>query len=184
MVVDRVGQKPSPGRKAVTQTQLKAMLHYDSATGKFFWRVARPPKIRIGDRAGCVICNRYWGIRIDNKRYYAHRLAFLYIHGRFPNGQLDHKDRDRANNRIENLREATTSQNIMNAKLHKDSYTKFKGVHQDKKRNKYGSRIIFKRKTTWLGYYESARTAALVYDYAATRVFGEFALTNKMLGLL
>jgi hypothetical protein len=125
----------------------------------------------------------YWVIWVDNKRYRAHRLAWLYEFGRFPVGDLDHKNHNRSDNRIVNLREATQPQNSANATLPRTNSTGFKGVYFKNKLNKFCASIGFRGKTTHLRYCETAEEAARVYDYVARRVFGEFAMTNRMLGL-
>jgi hypothetical protein len=174
----------SQKKEALTQTRLQELLDYDPATGFFTWRVARQ-RIQIGARAECACRpDGYYHIRADGKLYLSHRLAWLYTYGRFPAGRLDHKDRDRENNRIKNLREVTPPQNNMNVGLRQNNRSGYKGVYWNKSRNKFSAQIGFRRKLAHIGYFETARMAALAYDYCARRVFGEFALTNRMLGLL
>ena len=134
--------------------------------------------------AGGDSSNGYWYIRIDGKGYLGHRLAWLYMHGHFPDGMLDHKNHNRSSCRIADLRKATQSQNAANTNLRATSTSGFKGVCWHKKHNKYRAQIGFRGKVVELGFYNTAREAARAYDYVAARVFGEFALTNKQLGLL
>lgn len=171
-------------KETLTQSQLKELIEFNSQTGEFTWRVASPPHAQIGDRAGCFDSKGYWKIGVDGKVYLAHRLAFLYVYGRWPDGPLDHKNRNPASCQITDLREATPGQNSANKKLSRANTSGFKGVSINRKRNKYKTTIGFRRKHTHLGYYNTAREAALAYDYVATRVFGVFALTNRALGLL
>lgn len=97
---------------------------------------------------------------------------------------VDHKDGNGLNNRRYNLRKANCEQNLRNVPSHKDSTSKFKGVSFDKSRNKWMCQILAPgRKHLHLGRYINELDAAKVYDDAALKYFGEFARTNKMMGL-
>lgn len=104
----------------LTLERLKELLTYDRSTGEFYWRDDRGPLAPKGSRAGTLNVGPMQGyvrICIDGKIYSAARLVWLYHHGSWPAHQVDHKDRDRANNRLENLREATPKQNMRNSSL-------------------------------------------------------------------
>ena len=103
------------------------------------------------------------------------------MHGHFPDGLLDYKTRNPSSCRIADLRKATHSQNAANTNLRATSTSGFKGVCWHKKHNKYRARIGFRGKVVELGFIRQEKPRA--YDYVAARVFGEFALTNKSLGL-
>jgi hypothetical protein len=168
----------------LTQARLKELLHYEPETGEFFWRTrsgTRGPDL-AGRRAGCITSNGYWYICIDGKIYSGHRLAWLYVHGYFPK-ELDHINRIRSDCRIVNLREATRSQTRMNSGVRQNNPSGFKGVLWLKE-CKYRAQIGFRGKIVNPGQYKTAREAARAYDYVFVRVFGEFARTNKSLGLL
>lgn len=94
--------------------KLKALLDYEPHTGTFKWRVSRKGGAIRGDQAGSVYDNGYRYIRVDNCKYFAHRLAWFYTHGTWPQNQLDHRNGNRDDNRIANLREATHPQNQQN----------------------------------------------------------------------
>src|SRR5665213_3102737 len=101
----------------LTQARLKKLLHYDPLTGMFTWRIThgRHDRWKAGARAGNLHkSDRRWLIRIEGIRYKAHRLAWLYMTGRWPRDQIDHKDTDSSNNVFTNLREATNAQNQQN----------------------------------------------------------------------
>lgn len=87
----------------LTRKELKKLIKYKPRTGKITWKVNRSG-IKIGDEAG-YICNstKYRKIQINKKLYYAHRLAWLYMKGYFPDCQIDHKDRNRTNNKWTSL---------------------------------------------------------------------------------
>src|SRR5437879_5605760 len=98
----------------LTAERLKELLTYDPETGEFRWKVAPNGRVRVGDIAGCVSSRGYILIGIDGALYRAHRLAFLFMTGAFPEPQVDHSNRDKADNRWLKLREANNSQNNAN----------------------------------------------------------------------
>ena len=97
----------------LTQERLKEYLKYNRDTGIFIWRVGRGG-VHVNHPAGTKDKNGYIVIRIDGTGYKAHRLAFLYIEGRFPNKQVDHINRIRHDNKWENLRHSTIRENSEN----------------------------------------------------------------------
>ena len=97
----------------ITQTQVKEVLSYNKDTGLFRWEKSMPPRGRVGEIAGVDNNSGYIKIGINGKRYYAHRLAFLYITGKIPK-EVDHINRCRSDNRWENLRASNRKQNMSN----------------------------------------------------------------------
>lgn len=93
----------------ITQERLKQVLRYDPETGTF-------TRIRKGvnPKVGSINSWGYLLIRVDGRSYLAHRLAWLYVNGKFPSGQIDHVDRNKLNNRIDNLRDVNDSDNKQN----------------------------------------------------------------------
>lgn len=160
----------------IDQCELKSLLDYNRETGIFRWKVAtkgRGSRCRIGDIAGGGGGGRYWRISIKGKRYYAHQLAWFYVYGEWAT-ELDHKDLNKTNNAIDNLRIASRSQNSANRSCQKTSKLGIKGV-QRRTRNSYMARIKVEGKTVVLGYFSTAEEAHKVYCEAAKAVFGEFA---------
>lgn len=98
----------------LTQEYLKSILEYNLETGKFIWLVKTSNRVKIGMYAGTLRNNGYLKININGQLYYAHRLAWLYMTGKWPENHIDHKDGIKDNNKWENLREATYSQNNKN----------------------------------------------------------------------
>lgn len=162
--------------KAVT---LKKLLHYDPETGIFTWLVTPNYKIKIGDVAGCVHSYGYIRITINNKRYLAHRLAFLYMSRNIPK-EVDHINGNTSDNRWYNLRACSRSQNQGNQKLHKNNISGYKGVCFHKITNQWMAQISFKSKRIYLGLFSCKHRAAEVYNKAALEYFGEFAKLNKI----
>lgn len=98
----------------MTQEELKALLDYDPATGVFTWRARRARGAVAGGVAGHVT---KWGYRrttICGRPHLMHRLAWLYVYGAWPSGQIDHINGNRTDNRIANLRSATPRMNQHN----------------------------------------------------------------------
>lgn len=120
----------------LTQSRLKELLNYDPETGVFTRLVDVTYNARAGDVAGSQMTVGYPTINLDGHRYYAHRLAWFYVHGVWPKNQIDHVDGERTNNRIANLREADDAQNRQNRRVsRKDSKSGVLGVswHQHSK---------------------------------------------------
>jgi HNH endonuclease len=152
---------------------LKTLLSYDPATGLFIWKASDSTKPIIGTVAGTLHSHGYIRIKIKKKFYYAHRLAWLYVYGKFPEQEIDHKDRDPANNRIDNLRLATHPQNASNAPKRRTNACGLKGViaHQ----GRWMARIGHKGKNIYLGVFDTAEEAHAIYVIAAKKYHGEFA---------
>jgi len=151
------------------------ILSYDPLTGIFTWRTPRP-KVRVGEAAGSRTHHRgYVYIELFGQAYAAHRLAWFYVHRKWPRQQIDHKNRKRADNRIDNLREASNGQNRANSKhCNKNG---FKGVahHAWLKDNPYQASIRCNKKTIYLGCYPTAKRAHEAYKAAAKKLHGEFS---------
>lgn len=94
--------------------RMRELLHYEPATGVFTWKVARRHLVKVGDVAGSLTDRGYRSIGIDGKQYRAHRLAWLMVHGVWPEMELDHINGNRDDNRIANLRDVSTGQNARN----------------------------------------------------------------------
>jgi len=143
----------------VTQERLKEVLDYDPCTGIFTWKNKVSRKIVVGRIAGCLDGRGYSMIRIDRKIYKSHRLAWLYMNGAFPNGQIDHINRIKTDNRICNLREASPSENQQNHPLHSDNTSGFTGVSWVKRINKWRAEIKHNGKNIHLGYHKTIEEA-------------------------
>lgn len=99
----------------LTAQRLRELLQYDPETGVFTRLISRQGyRAQAGDVAGCKTAEGYIRISVDQRIYPAHRLAWLFMHGVLPTGDIDHIDGDKANNRIENLRDVSTSVNMQN----------------------------------------------------------------------
>jgi hypothetical protein len=151
----------------LTQERLKEVLTYNPQTG-FFTRN------KTGGPIGCA--NKklgYYQIGIDYKRYYAHRLAWLYMYGEMPNKDIDHINNNGFDNSINNLRTATRKENIRNSKHQKNNTSGYKGVIEIK--GKWRAAIKVDRKNIYLGMFSTAEEAHRAYCNAADFYFKEFA---------
>jgi hypothetical protein len=97
----------------LTVERLRDLLHFDPKTGVFS-RTVRCGRIPAGAIAGAKRANGYVQISIDGRMYLAHRLAWLYAHGSFPGGEIDHINHERSDNRLSNLRDVSSAVNSQN----------------------------------------------------------------------
>ena len=154
----------------ISQARLHELVSYARDTGVFTWNKSRR-RCRSGSPTGCKMKNGYICIRLDDVLYTAHRLAWMYVHGRWPANQLDHINGDRADNRIDNLREATNAENAQN-RLRKDNKSGFPGVRAEN--NKWLAEIKVNYKPIRLGLFATPEEAHAAY-LAAKRGFHPFS---------
>ena len=130
--------------------------------GCLYWRVDRN-KYKRGDKAAHQYksSRRYLYVYIEGRVYGEHRLMWLYHHGYFPENEIDHIDRDPANNRIENLREVSHMCNLRNTGNRIDSPSGVKGVTWDCANNKWQVKIKVMGDKRSLGYYNEFHNAVL-----------------------
>lgn len=170
---------PERRRGDIAHVRLVELLAYDKETGIFRWRTDRRGGIHSGDIAGCVHSGgSYLKIGIDGSRYYAHRLAWLYVTGEMPSMWVDHKDGNTLNNAFSNLRHASPSENIANSKTSHDNRCGLKGVTFDAKNHRYRAQIQFRGQRIVIGSFRSAKAAHAAYMVAAKRYFGDFAFNG------
>lgn len=154
----------------VTPERLKELFHYDPATGLLTWRVSKG-RSKAGSKAGSIRKDGYVQVRVGGRFYYVHRVAWAIMTGRWPAHLVDHRNTDPSDNRWENLRAATVTQNHANKNGY--SETGLKGVRPDKK--KWMARIGMNGKTHYIGSFDTPEEANAAYLEAATRSFGEYA---------
>jgi hypothetical protein len=136
----------------------------------FFYNFSK--RAKAGQEAG-TNKKGYVAITLNYKQYLCHRIIFWMFHGYMPSS-IDHINGDGTDNRIENIRPCTRSQNSANRSSW--SNTGYKGVKKNNK--KYAAQIIVNKKYLHLGTYATPEEAAKVYDKAALQYFGEFARIN------
>jgi hypothetical protein len=94
--------------------------------------------------------------------------------------EIDHKDRDGLNNQRSNIRTCNKSQNQQNASKRVDNCSGYRGVRFDRRSNRWAAQIRFQTHAHHLGYFDNEEKAALAYNAAAIRFFGEFAVLNEI----
>jgi HNH endonuclease/AP2 domain len=157
----------------LTAAKLREVLSYDPLTGEFLWLIKSNTR-DIGSIAGSFDSKGYRQIKIDQRVYKAHRLAWLYIHGVWPMKRLDHFDGVKNNNCLSNLREATPTQNLFNTGLCSSNQTGFKGVSFHKRSGKFIAAARIHGKKTHLGLYATAELASEAYQATAKEHHGTF----------
>lgn len=146
--------------------RLRELLSYDPITGIFTWKVRPANRCQIGQVAGRIANTGYRQISVENVRYLAHRLAWLYVTGEWPSGDLDHRNGAKDDNRFSNLRECVAHENMQNAGLNKNNTSGFTGVTWNKKSGKWEAQIGVRRKLIKLGLFVKPEEAALAYKNA------------------
>lgn len=150
----------------ITQKELKTMLHYDPETG-VFTRINKRVGIKVGNLMPCG----YLRIKVMGKLYLSHRLAWLYVHGYFPDEEIDHINGIRLDNRIENLRCVTKNENLLNKGIYVSSKSGITGVHWHKQHRKWVAAITINGKTKHLGLFSNIDQAKLCRENAS-KVYG------------
>lgn len=159
----------------ITVARLRQLLDYNPDTGVFRWCEKPNKRTNIGAIAGEI---GQWGhrrIQINGHRYQAHHLAWLYVHGVWPTGILDHANGKPDDNRIANLRPATTAQNMQNSRRFSTNSSGFKGVDFCRQTRRWRAHIVVDGRYIHLGRFPSPEEAHAAYIAAAVEHFGEFA---------
>jgi hypothetical protein len=156
---------------------LKQILHYNPDTGIWTNLVKRSAKTRIGSVAGSLDKDGYIIIIIKGKHYRSGRLAWFYMTGDWPARKVDHKDTNPANDKWDNLRLATNSQNGANRRVQTNNFIGVKGVYFNSRcrLRPYVAGIGIRGKQRYLGSFSTVEEASEAYQRAAYQIFGEFA---------
>ena len=162
-------------RPELTAEYLRSVLHYEPETGIFTRKVRTSRSVKVGDVAGCPDGGGYLRINVQSRLYRAHRLAWLYVYGEWPEDQLDHINRNRSDNRIANLRAVTNKQNGQNASKSSNNTSGHPGIYWLKQSSKWRACIMHNYKDIHLGCFTnieeaiSARKAAEKTYWADTQ---------------
>lgn len=167
----------------LTQAYVRECFDYDPATGNLIWRerprshfkcgyIPGPSSRVIGCVAGVVCPKGYRQISVAGKLYKAHRLVWFWTYGYFPAQEIDHINRNKLDNRIENLRECSTAQNIRARGFSKK--LKSRGTRLVPS-GRWQASIRADGRTQYLGTFLTEKDAALAYARAAVDHFGAFA---------
>lgn len=142
--------------------------------GNLYWKKPTSNRVKKDDIAGTLTNHGYRFLSFNKKRLYVHRLIFYFFNGYYPK-YVDHINGNRQDNRIENLRECTNSQNSANKNKLNTNKSGFKGVHLVKSTGKWRSQITIDSKCKHLGYFETPEQANEAYQQEYKKHFKEFA---------
>lgn len=146
---------------------------FDYVEGNLIWKVIKS-RVRIGTIAGSISGRGYVNIKLNQKAYLAHRLVYLWHYGYLP-AVLDHINGDPRDNRIENLRAATPSQNQHNRSLNRNNTSGYKGVCWNKGSKKWQAKVKKNNVYKHLGFFDDILDAAKVVADYRIEMHGEFA---------
>ena len=154
---------------SLTEERLKEVLEYFPTSGRFRWRMRQGTMNPRGE-AGTLMSSGYYRIQVDGVPHYSHRLAWLYVHGEHPAGEIDHDNGNPADNRIANLRHLPHPENVWHAVRRNMSAST--GLYR--RRGKWHARITVNRRQYFLGVYDTRKEAAAAYRCAVRLLRGEF----------
>jgi hypothetical protein len=158
----------------ITAERLRYLLYYDPDSGVFRWRVSTSHRAPVGSLAG-TMSRGYCLINIDEIKYIASNLAWLYMTGEWPVSGIDHRDQDPTNDRWENLRLADQSQNLSNARIRSDNSSGSRGVSWHRGKMKWRAYVTLNGKQFFCGYHDTVEKAKEARDAKAIMLHGEFA---------
>lgn len=160
----------------ITQSVLKEFLHYDESTGEFRWIKKASDKTEVGSVAGWLRSEKgYRQIGFMGTTFYAHRLAWMYVHGDFPKSQIDHANGIKDDNRLVNLRCATSTLNLANIGPKRDNTSGAKNVHWCNSKSRWIAKIKVEGDTKHLGSFKDFDAATVAAKDGRILAFGEFA---------
>lgn len=157
---------------SITQDLVKHLFEYRD--GILYWKNPTATRVKQGQAAGRIGKRGYLDTNINYKKYKNHRIIFLMFNGYLPE-IVDHIDNNRLNNRIENLRAATMSQNLHNAKLSKSNKSGVKGVSWEKNRKAWKAEVVVNGATKRVRGMQSLELAELVVQELRQIHHGEYA---------
>lgn len=162
-----------------SQEYVRARLHYNKKTGVFIWKYCTSMPLNWNRRyAGTVAgCNHAGYVKIallKSTRAFAHNLAWLYVKGEWPAFEIDHKDGNPANNSWKNLRKASRSQQLQNARRRSHNTSGTTGVSWNSRKRCWLSRITVDKKRHLLGVYKKKSDAVKARQAAEPKFFKKF----------
>lgn len=154
-----------------SQNELNSILAYDPLSGILTWKNNRSNMIQ-GSIAGSINGSGYKTITINSKTFRIQRIIWIMMFGHIPEGFfIDHINGNPLDNRLENLRLATNSQNQQNRPAPKNNTSGYRGVTWHKSANKWMARICYKRKRITIGLFDNAEDAYKAYKEKAKNIF-------------
>lgn len=161
--------------RAISHAALKVHLSYDSETGAFIWLAPMSNRVKAGSAAGSFhSATGYRYLTFDGRTYKAHRLAWFYVFGEWPVGDVDHINGIRTDNRLANLRVVSRSVNLQNQRKARSNNLSsgVLGVCASSHGKKWRASIKIDGKQVHLGRFDDVESASAAY-MAAKRKFHE-----------
>lgn len=172
--LDKQRSKPPRDRRkeslVLCADDLRTMFDYDAQSGILTWKSG----LRKGQRAGGMNVHGYQQVCIRERDFLVHRVVWCLVYGQWPILGIDHRNGERSDNRISNLREATTKQNLANTPAHATNHCGLKGVHKQNRTGRWRAQIRVDGKHHHLGYFDTPEQAHAAYMRAAREIYGEF----------
>lgn len=157
----------------LTVERARQVFSYEPETGYFVRLESRANQI-AGARTQGWSDGAYLSLTIDYEKVKAHILAWALMTGVWPEHQIDHKNRNKCDNRWINLRSASKSQNIINTDVRSNNTSGHCGVSLDKKTGRWAAYINKNKSRRFLGYYINKEDAIRERRFAARAYYGEF----------
>lgn len=140
----------------ITAEEARETWSYDPLEGILRWKINAGKRARKGTISGHIFnhhASSYLCVVFKGKNYRSHRICWLIHYGVWPSGQIDHIDHDGLNNKIENLRDVTASENMRNQRLRENNTTGAHGVYWNEKRKRWVAKIGVNGRVIELGRF-------------------------------
>lgn len=157
-------------RDLITQEFVRECFNYNPETGILTRAKRTSNRVNVGDFAGYKNKSGYLMVQVGGVLCSVHRVVWLYVHGYWPNGHVDHINRNTTDNRLSNLRVLTPSENQHNSRMPKNNTSGFIGVNWNADMRKWTAKICLNRKQTYLGSYSRIEDAAQAYKHASMQL--------------
>ena len=145
----------------VTQESARARLGYSAETGELTWLL---PRRLAGQRAGSLTKRGYRVVVLEGRAFFEHRLIWMWVHGAWPCGEIDHINRQKGDNRLANLRDVSKSENAFNAGAHRDNRCGVRGVSPH--RGRWKAEVQVNGRRYHVGVFSSAEAAGHAHNEA------------------
>ena len=162
----------------LTLERVSELFEYSYSSGNLIRKKSTSANARKGNIAGYFNLAGYRKTSIDGFQYYNHRLVWLLVNGRWPTKQIDHINGNKGDNRIENLREASLSENSQNRSKQSNCSSGEKCIWWKLDRQRYRVRVGVSGKYHHIGYFKNIQDAVTARDKAIKKLHGKFAKYN------
>lgn len=163
----------------ITRERLQEILNYDPNSGSFTWSKPTSNRVKVGSFAGSDNGNGYIRVRLDGRKYFHHRLAWLWVNGDIPDGhEIDHIDGNPSHNSIANLRLATRSENERNKRSRPSTLTGARGIERQPNGH-FQVRVTVNGKRKSFGTFVDIDCAIARRNEVAGALHGQFARMSQ-----